>query len=116
VRATDREMMTLRSLMRDGAPAADVARQGVLAQARDALAGPGLSPRTIFASALLILLREGIEALLVVAAIVAFLVKARRRDAHAVEEDYVGRDLADPALREAARARILEVIEAYRAR
>jgi hypothetical protein len=35
---------------------------------------------------------------------------------HAVEEDYVGRDLADPALREAARARILEVIEAYRAR
>jgi high-affinity iron transporter len=86
VRATDREMMTLRSLMRDGAPAADVARQeaqveALLAQARDALAGPGLSPRTIFASALLILLREGIEALLVVAAIVAFLVKARRRDA-----------------------------------
>jgi hypothetical protein len=35
---------------------------------------------------------------------------------HEVEEDYVGRDLADPALRQAARARILEVIEAYRAR
>ena len=31
-----------------------------------------------------------------------------------VEEDYVGRDLSDPALRRAARDRILKVIEAYR--
>jgi hypothetical protein len=35
---------------------------------------------------------------------------------HEVEEDYVRRDLADPAIRRAARERILEVIEAYRAR
>ena len=31
-----------------------------------------------------------------------------------VEEDYVGRDLSDPALRRQARERILKVIEAYR--
>ena len=31
-----------------------------------------------------------------------------------VEEDYVGRDLSDPALSRTARARILKVIEAYR--
>jgi len=35
---------------------------------------------------------------------------------YAVEQDYVGRDLSDPTLRAAARARSLEVIEAYRAR
>jgi hypothetical protein len=34
---------------------------------------------------------------------------------HAIEEDYVGRELPDPASRDAARKRILEVIEAYRA-
>ncbi len=34
---------------------------------------------------------------------------------HEVEQDYVGRELADPASREAARKRILEVIVAYRA-
>jgi len=33
-----------------------------------------------------------------------------------VEEDYLGRDLGDPAIRGAARKRILEVIEAYRTR
>jgi hypothetical protein len=31
-----------------------------------------------------------------------------------VEEDYVGRDLTDPSIRQAARERILKVIEAYR--
>jgi hypothetical protein len=33
---------------------------------------------------------------------------------HEVEEDYVGRDLSDPALKTAARDRIRKVIEAYR--
>jgi uncharacterized protein DUF6607 len=32
-----------------------------------------------------------------------------------IEEDYVGRDLTDPAVRRAARERIVKVIEAYRA-
>ena len=31
-----------------------------------------------------------------------------------IEEDYVGRDLTDPAIRQAARERMLKVIEAYR--
>jgi uncharacterized protein DUF6607 len=34
---------------------------------------------------------------------------------HEIEEDYVGRDLADPVVRRAARERIVKVIEAYRA-
>jgi hypothetical protein len=34
---------------------------------------------------------------------------------HEIEEDYVGRDLADPAVRRAARERIVKVIDAYRA-
>jgi hypothetical protein len=35
---------------------------------------------------------------------------------HQIEEDYLGRDLSDPATRQAARDRILAVIEEYRAR
>ena len=34
---------------------------------------------------------------------------------HAIEEDYVGRDLSDPSVRRAARERILKLIDAYRA-
>jgi hypothetical protein len=33
-----------------------------------------------------------------------------------VEEDYIGRDLTDPAVRNTARERILKVIEEYRVR
>ncbi len=33
---------------------------------------------------------------------------------HEVEEEYLGRDLSDPAVRGAARARIIEIIDAYR--
>jgi hypothetical protein len=33
-----------------------------------------------------------------------------------VEDDAIARDLADPAVRQAVRERILAVIEAYRAR
>jgi hypothetical protein len=33
-----------------------------------------------------------------------------------VEEDYLGRDLADPAVRNAAQERILKVIDEYRVR
>lgn len=86
VRETEREMMALRALLRSGAPIAQVDDQAVrvgalLERARVALSSGHLSPGTVFASALLILLREGLEALLVVAAIMAFLVKAGRRDA-----------------------------------
>lgn len=86
VHETEREMMALRGLIRSGAPPAEVAAQAsrvgaLLERAGNALSGTGLTPGAVFASALFILLREGLEALLVVAAIIAFLVKAGRRDA-----------------------------------
>jgi hypothetical protein len=33
-----------------------------------------------------------------------------------IEDEYLGRDLTDPSIRGAARARILKVIEEYRTR
>ena len=86
VAETERAMMALRNLIGAAAPAAEVAEQAarvdaLLARAQDALAGGTLSPEAIFASAFVILLREGLEALLVIAAILAFLTRARRRDA-----------------------------------
>lgn len=83
---TEREMMTLRSAIGDAQPAEAVAMQierihGLLQRAQDKLASEGLSPTTAFASSLLILLREGLEAVLVLAAIIAFVRKTGRRDA-----------------------------------
>jgi len=78
--------MALRDLIRSEAPLAAVEAQAqrvaaTLERAREKLDAGTLSPETIFTSSLVILLREGLEALLVVAAIVAFLIKANRRDA-----------------------------------
>lgn len=82
----EREMMALRSLIQRRAPAEDVERQfaktsALLDRAQDRLEGEAMSPGVAFVSSLLILLREGLEAILVLAAIIAFLVKAGRRDA-----------------------------------
>ncbi len=79
------EMIRYRTLLRDRAPAAEVEAQAarvqtLLADTQRVLAGTGLSGAPAFASAFLILLREGLEAVLVVAAIVALLVRAGRRD------------------------------------
>jgi high-affinity iron transporter len=79
-------MMALRSVIGEGRPAADVAAQAdkaraVLDRAAEALAGEGLSPTAAFVSSLIILLREGLEAILVLSAIIAFVVKTGRRDA-----------------------------------
>jgi high-affinity iron transporter len=83
---TEAEFTRLRSAIAAGAPAADVDRQAarvteLLAEARDKLEGTTLSMGAAFTGALVILVREGLEALLIVAAIVAFLVRAGRRDA-----------------------------------
>ncbi len=83
---TEREMMTLRSQIGSGAPsdsvAASIARINVLLDRADAqLTEDGLSNTAAFISSLLILLREGLEAILVLAAIIAFVLKTGRRDA-----------------------------------
>jgi high-affinity iron transporter len=80
------EMMRYRGLLRAGAPLPEVEAQAariasLLDRARGALDSTALSASATFLSAFVILLREGLEAILVVAAIYALLVRAGRRDA-----------------------------------
>lgn len=84
--ATEKEMMALRRAIDEGRPATAIAQQVqrievLLDQAEDKLAEGGLSAEAAFTSSLLILLREGLEAILVLAAIIAFVRKTGRRDA-----------------------------------
>ncbi|MEW5863197.1 MAG: FTR1 family protein [Pseudomonadota bacterium] len=81
----EREMMAFRSSLKSGAPLAQVEQQAervesLLKQAQERLSS-SVSAGTIFTSSLLILLREGLEAILLLAAIFAFVVKTKRRDA-----------------------------------
>jgi high-affinity iron transporter len=83
---TEREMMTLRSTIASHASPDSVAASvdrinTLLDRADERLSGDALSPAAAFFSALLILLREGLEAILVLAAIVALVLKTGRRDA-----------------------------------
>lgn len=80
------QMIAYRDLMRRGMPAEEVAQlatriDGLLEASAQKLGSEGLSPTTAAVSAFFILLREGLEALLVVAAIIAFLKKAGRPEA-----------------------------------
>lgn len=83
---TEREMMTLRSVIAADAPVDTVAVRvaaihALLERADGKLNGNALSATAAFLGSLLILLREGLEALLVLAAIIAFVVRTGRRDA-----------------------------------
>ena len=78
--AIERDMLALRSSIARGAPADALAAEiaGIdrrLAEAQRRLDAGDLSPGAAFASALVILLREGLEAILLLAAIVAFVKK-----------------------------------------
>lgn len=86
MRAIETDMIALRALLQPGSDAEDVERRAAaieaqLARARTLLGGAGLSPAATFTSSFLILLREGLEAIIVLAAIIAFAKKAGRRDA-----------------------------------
>jgi high-affinity iron transporter len=84
--SVETQMIAYRDLLQRGAPAESVAQlaeriDGLLVESADKLGGTGLSPTTAAISAFFILVREGLEALLVVAAIMALLIKSGRREA-----------------------------------
>jgi high-affinity iron transporter len=79
------EMLRYRTLIQSRAPRETVEAQArtiatLLDSARERLDAARLSPVTTFTSALVILLREGLEAILVLAALVAMLIKSGRRE------------------------------------
>ena len=82
----EEQMIAYRSLLKDQAPGERVEPQYqklvlLLDQARNELQAGSASPTVSFFAAALILLREGLEAILVLAAIIALLAKAGRNDA-----------------------------------
>lgn len=86
VREVESAMTGLRLALRNHRPADEVHAAGdealrLLQAARETQTGASLSPGVSFISALVILLREGLEAILVLGAIAAFLSKTKRRDA-----------------------------------
>jgi high-affinity iron transporter len=86
MRRGERAMMDFRGVVQAGAPVGEVEAKAkeataLLAQARERLSTEALSGPATFTAALIILLREGLEAVLVLAAIFAFLGKAGRPDA-----------------------------------
>ena len=81
----EQEMTGLRAAIREGAPVADLEQQvalirNLLDEAASRMQSTGLSGGAAFAAAFFILLREGLEAILVVAALAAFLVKTGHRN------------------------------------
>lgn len=85
-RRIEADMMAMRNEIDQGRPLAAMEQRvrqldGLLQEVEGKLAEGGMSAATAFTSSLLILLREGLEAILVLAAIIAFVRKTGRRDA-----------------------------------
>ncbi len=82
----ERTMSHYRNLVKEGQASETELRQAyqavddLLVRGQELLATTSLTPTMTFVSAMVILLREGLEALLVLAAIIALLIKADRRD------------------------------------
>lgn len=81
----EREMGALRAAIGRGVPENEVAErigrlQGLFEQAETAVSPDSASATSTFLGAFAILLREGLEALLIVIAMITFLVRADRRD------------------------------------
>ena len=79
-------MMAYRNALKLGEPAPQVEASyksavELLEQARERLSASTVSPTADFVSSLVIILREGLEAILVLAAMAAFLTRTGRRDA-----------------------------------
>jgi high-affinity iron transporter len=84
--AVEAEMMRYRAMLKNQEPTVDVEAQhnriqGLLTEATTLLDGTRLPAGATFLSAFVILLREGLEAVLVLATILALLIKGGRRDA-----------------------------------
>jgi high-affinity iron transporter len=86
VARVEHTMAAFRTAIKSGAPvdrvetaAAEV--ETLLIRAQQMLANTTLTPAVTFVSSMVIILREGLEALLVLAAIITLLIKADRRDA-----------------------------------
>ncbi|MCB5189382.1 cytochrome c/FTR1 family iron permease [Methylobacillus arboreus] len=82
----EREMMDLRSAIAKNASTDEITAQiakinDLLDEADEKLGAGSLTGATAFVSSLLILLREGLEAILILAALSAFISKTGRRDA-----------------------------------
>jgi high-affinity iron transporter len=85
-KSIEAEYIRYRDALREGRPFAEVSAihrsvEDGLAQAEQRLAGNGLGPAAVFTGALTILAREGLEAVLLVVAILGVLARSGRRDA-----------------------------------